>query len=83
MRYFRMVETDQLGTVLYFENKLPFRLISPTIEGMLLRLHTSHFKRTRYKLCTFGINRLIRKGCLFEHQSTFSSVSSLPLKGCN
>ena len=63
--------------VLYFENKVPFRLY---LGGIFLKLESSHSPRIYYKRCKFGCDLSINKGTLHEEQCSPSAVYRLPLQ---
>jgi len=70
---------------MFFKNKVPSPLISPSIPWAFLKLHTYHSLRMLCKWYTFGCDRSITKGTLLEKQSTFCIVPRLVFHGsfCN
>ena len=49
--------------------------------GIFLQRHTAHSSHMRYTHCQFGCDWLIMKGTVLVEESTFSSISPLPLEG--
>ena len=58
-----------------------FVLISASVRGAFLKIHTSHSSRMRYKLCSFGSDRSLIKGTLLGELSTYSALPRLAMEG--
>jgi hypothetical protein len=58
-----------------------FVLISASVGGIFLKIHTSQSLRMRYKLCRFGCDPSLIKGILLGELSTYSALLRLEMEG--
>jgi len=58
-----------------------FVLISASVGGTFLNIHTYHSLRMRHKLCRFGCDRSLIKGTLLGKLSTYSALPLLAMEG--
>jgi len=58
-----------------------FVLISASVRGTFLKIHTSHSLRMRHKICRFGCDRSPIKGTLLGESSTYSPLPRLAMEG--
>lgn len=58
-----------------------FVLISASVRGTFLKIHTSHSLRMRHNLCRFGCDRSLVKGTLLGQLTTYSALPRLATEG--